>query len=173
MVSLDQDQVRRAASALLKHIKSSAVKKSSLIEEEGEVVLAQISLHKIPENVSVKPIPIAIPHPLRQQEDCDMCLIVKDNAKEWIKKMMDNEPVEGLTKVRLSLTRDCHLLSLLAHYRSRFLALCPWREGRRAPITEVPQLSSINDSPFVCRGRSTKTPCCRLNGCHLQNPVRS
>lgn len=110
MVSLDQDQVRRAASALLKHIKSSAVKKSSLIEEEGEVVLAQISLHKIPENVSVKPIPIAIPHPLRQQEDCDMCLIVKDNAKEWIKKMMDVEPVEGLTKVRLSLTRDCHLL---------------------------------------------------------------
>ena len=74
--------------------------KSSLIEEEGEVVLAQISLHKIPGNVSAKPIPIAIPHPLRQQEDCDMCLIVKDNAKAWIKEMVENEPVEGLTKVR-------------------------------------------------------------------------
>lgn len=101
MVSLDQDQVRRAASALLKHIKSSAVGKSTLIEEDGEVVLAQISLHKIPGNVSAKPTPIAIPHPLRQREDCDMCLIVKDNAKAWIKEMVENEPVEGLTKVSL------------------------------------------------------------------------
>lgn len=102
MVSLDHDQVRRAAGALLKHVKSSAVGKSSLIEEDGEVVLAQISLHKIPAKVSVKPIPIAIPHPLRQREDCDMCLIVKDNAKVWIKEMMENERVEGLTKVSLS-----------------------------------------------------------------------
>eukprot|EP00903_Cladosiphon_okamuranus_P005344 g5340.t1 len=99
MVTLDQDLVRRAASALLKYIKSSAVGKPSLVEGEGEVVLAQIALHKIPGNVSAKPIPIAIPHPLRQREDCDMCLIVKDNAKAWIKDMVEKEPVEGLTKV--------------------------------------------------------------------------
>lgn len=99
MTNLDEAQVRRAARALLKHIKSSAVEKPSLIEDEGEVVLAQVSLHKIPGNVTAKPTPIAIPHPLRQREDCDMCLIVKDNAKAWIKEMQQKEPVEGLTKV--------------------------------------------------------------------------
>ena len=101
-MSLEQDQVRRAACALLKHIESSSSGKPGLIEDEGEVVLAQISLHKIPGNVSAKPIPIAIPHPLRQREDCDMCLIVKDNAKAWIKEMVETEPVEGLTKVSAS-----------------------------------------------------------------------
>lgn len=102
IMSLEQDQVRRAACALLKHVKSSTTGKPRLIEDEGEVVLAQISLHKIPSNVSAKPIPIAIPHPLRQREDCDMCLIVKDNAKTWIKEMVEAEPVEGLTKVLVS-----------------------------------------------------------------------
>lgn len=97
--TMDEAQVRRAASALLKHIKNSSVGKPSLMGDEGEVVLAQISLHKIPGNVTAKPIPIAIPHPLRQRDDCDMCLIVKDNAKTWIKEMVEEEPVEGLTKV--------------------------------------------------------------------------
>ncbi|CAM9818199.1 unnamed protein product, partial [Hapterophycus canaliculatus] len=96
---MEEAQVRRAASALLKHIRSSTVGKTSLMEDEGEVVLAQISLHKIPGNVTAKPIPIAIPHPLRRRDDCEMCLIVKDNAKSWIKEMVEEEPVEGLTKV--------------------------------------------------------------------------
>lgn len=99
MTNLDEAQVRRAAGALLKHIRSSAVGKPSLIEDEGEVVLAQISLHKIPDKVTTKPIPIAIPHPLRQREDCDICLIVKDAAKVWVKELQQQEPVEGLTKV--------------------------------------------------------------------------
>ncbi|CAM9346433.1 unnamed protein product [Ectocarpus fasciculatus] len=99
MVSFDEAQVRRAARALLKHVNSSAAGKQSLIEDEGEVVLAQISLHKIPGDVKAKPVPIAIPHPLRKREDCDMCLIVKDNAKVWIKEMAEKEPVEGLTKI--------------------------------------------------------------------------
>lgn len=96
---LDEAQVRRAAAALLKHVNSAKAGKSNLLEDEGEVVLAQVSLHKIPSNVSAKPIPIAIPHPLRRREDCDMCLFVKDNAKSWIKEMVEKEPVEGLTKV--------------------------------------------------------------------------
>ncbi|CAM9142004.1 unnamed protein product [Ectocarpus sp. 13 AM-2016] len=99
MVSFDEAQVRRAARALLKHVNSSAAGKQSLIEDEGEVVLAQISLHKIPGDVKAKPVPIAIPHPLRKREDCDMCLIVKDNAKVWVKEMAEKEPVEGLTKI--------------------------------------------------------------------------
>lgn len=100
MTGLDEAQVRRAVGALLKHIKSSAAGKPSLLDDEGEVVLAQLSLHKIPGNVKAKPISIAIPHPLRRREDCDMCLFVKDNAKAWVKEMLENEPVEGLTKVR-------------------------------------------------------------------------
>ncbi|CAM9577143.1 unnamed protein product [Scytosiphon promiscuus] len=96
---MEEAQVRRAASALLKHIRTSTMGKPSLIGGDGEVILAQISLHKIPGNVTAKPIPIAIPHPLRQRDDCDMCLIVKDNAKSWIKEMVEEEPVEGLTKV--------------------------------------------------------------------------
>lgn len=101
MVGLEEKQVRRATAALLKYVKSSAdVGKASLMDDEGEVILAQLSLHKIPGNVTTKPIQIAIPHPMRNRDDCDMCLFVKDNAKGWIKEMMDKEPVEGLTKVR-------------------------------------------------------------------------
>lgn len=96
---LNESQVRRAAAALLKHVNSAKAGKSNLLEDEGEVVLAQVSLHKIPGKVTAKPIPIAIPHPLRRSEDCDMCLFVKDNAKSWIKEMVEAEPVEGLTKV--------------------------------------------------------------------------
>lgn len=136
MVGLDQDQVRRGASALLKHIKNSAVGKSTLIEDEGEVVLAQISLHKIPGDVSAKPIPIAIPHSLRKQEDCDMCLIVKDNAKAWIKETLENEPMEGLTKV-IETGRDCRFyrtlsLSSLSFSlsRSRGGVLSAWKQPR-------------------------------------------
>lgn len=99
---LDDAQVRRAAEALLKHVKSAGGGNPSLLEDDGEVILAQISLHKIPYNVTAKPIPIAIPHPLRRRDDCDMCLFVKDNAKAWIKEMVEKEPVEGLTKVRKS-----------------------------------------------------------------------
>lgn len=98
-----------------------------MIEEDGEVVLAQISLHKIPGNVSAKPIPIAIPHPLRQREGCDMCLIVKDNAKAWVKEMMENEPLEGLTKVSLwpAGYDSTGLSTSLFVSLSPALALCP------------------------------------------------
>ena len=99
-MALDEAQVRRATSALLKHVKISTAAKPSLLEE-GEVILAQISLHKIPDKVTAKPHRIEIPHPLRQQDDCDMCLFVKDNAKAWIKEMIEKEPVAGLAKVKL------------------------------------------------------------------------
>lgn len=99
MGSLEESQVRRAVGALLKHVKLAAVGNPKLIEE-GQIILAQMSLHKIPGDVKVKPIPIAIPHPLRQRDDCDMCLIVKDDAKAWLKEMVEKEPVEGLTKVQ-------------------------------------------------------------------------
>lgn len=99
MGSLEESQVRRAVGALLKHVKLAAVGNPKLVEE-GQIILAQVSLHKIPGDVKVKPIPIAIPHPLRQRDDCDMCLIVKDDAKAWLKEMVEKEPVEGLTKVQ-------------------------------------------------------------------------
>ena len=99
MGSLDESQLRRAVGALLKHVNLAAVGNPRLVEEE-QIILAQLSLHKIPGNVKVKPIPIAIPHPLRQQDDCDMCLIVKDNAKARLKEMVEKEPVKGLTKVQ-------------------------------------------------------------------------
>lgn len=100
---LDEGQVRRAASALLRHIKQSTParnKANPLLDDEGEVILAQVSLHKIPGNVSTKPIRIPIPHSLRRHDDCDMCLFVKDDAKKGLKEMMEKDPVEGLTKVR-------------------------------------------------------------------------
>lgn len=102
MAGLDESQVRRAAGALLKHVQKSTAGKPNLLEDEGEVILAQVSLHKIPGNVTAKPMRLAIPHPLRRQDDCDMCLIVKDNAKAWVKEMVEKEPVEGLSKVRTS-----------------------------------------------------------------------
>lgn len=99
---LDEAQVRRAAAALLKHVKSNADdgQKLSLLEDEGEVILAQLSLHKIPENVGAKPMRIPIPHPLRKQDDCEMCLFIKDNSKKGLKELLEKEPVRGLAKVR-------------------------------------------------------------------------
>lgn len=100
---LDEGQVRRAVKALLKHVKESSADgsgKQSLLEDEGEVVLAQLSLHKIPGNVGPKPIRIPIPHPMRQREDCEMCLFVKDEAKKELKEALEKEPVKGLSKVR-------------------------------------------------------------------------
>lgn len=99
MVLLDESQVRRATGALLKHVKNSRNGNLSLLEEEGDVIIAQIALHKIPDKVSAKPTPITIPHPLRRQDDCDMCLFVKDDAKAWIKEMVEKEPMVGLAKV--------------------------------------------------------------------------
>lgn len=97
--SLDEGLVRRAAEALLKHAKASEGGRQKLVDDD-EVILVQVSLHKIPDHIKAKPMSIAIPHTLRPRQDCDMCLFVKDNAKVWVKKMMAEEPVEGLTKVR-------------------------------------------------------------------------
>lgn len=99
MVLLDEYQVRRAASALLKHVQRSRSGSMNMLEEDGDVIIAQISLHKIPDKVTAKPIPITIPHPLHRQDDCDMCLFVKDDAKAWIKEMVEKEPMVGLAKV--------------------------------------------------------------------------
>lgn len=97
---LDEEQVRRAAVALLKHVKKSD--QQNLLEDEGEVITAQLALHKMAERgvVKIKPIPIRIPHPLRRREDCDICMFVKDDAKKWIKEMMEVEPIDRLTKVK-------------------------------------------------------------------------
>lgn len=96
---LDGAHVRLAVAALLKHVKSSGSGKQSLLENEGEIILAQVSLHKIPGKVSAKPIRIPIPHPLRQREDCDMCLFVKDSAKKALKEKLEKDPVQSLSKV--------------------------------------------------------------------------
>lgn len=99
MVLLDEYQMRRAARALLNHVHRSRSGSLDLLEEDGDVIIAQISLHKIPDKVTAKPIPITIPHPLRRQDDCDMCLFVKDDAKAWIKEMVEKESMVGLAKV--------------------------------------------------------------------------
>mmetsp|Transcript_40037 Transcript_40037/g.62651 ORF Transcript_40037/g.62651 Transcript_40037/m.62651 type:complete len:349 (+) Transcript_40037:85-1131(+) len=104
---LDHDQVFKAASALLKHLEIQKGSKTDLLEESPFIHL-QIALMKVPELSSPKPRQIRIPHPLykaKEDDDVQMCLIVKDDCKNSIKQLlMEDKPVAGLKKV-LSLTR--------------------------------------------------------------------
>lgn len=100
---LDEQQVRRAAVALVRYVeRSTAENKQGLLEDDGKMITALLTMHKIPDRgvVKAKPMRIPVPHPLRPLEDCEMCMFVKDESKKPIKKMMEEKPIDGLKKVR-------------------------------------------------------------------------
>jgi len=99
---LDQDQVTKAVVALLKHLDNAKKQKNELIDEEDTILLI-FSLFKIPDQRTVKPIPIPIPNSLHN-ENLELCIFTKDPQKEYKEKFaqlgIKSSKVIGLSKLR-------------------------------------------------------------------------
>lgn len=119
---LDAALLNKAVKALIKyHEKSSAGegKKEQLLGTD-KLVQVQIGLNKVPQNTSPKPVRVEIPHPLHKVvkvdddaasdgnddnlEEAEVCIIVKEESKPWVKDMVDRLPNElGCVKKVLGL----------------------------------------------------------------------
>nr|CCA26010.1 conserved hypothetical protein [Albugo laibachii Nc14] len=95
---MDEAQVRKAVLALQIYTEKQKLEqnKQPLIEENVSLSCI-IQRKKVPSKASLKPIPIELPHGIRKQSE--MCLLVKDTDKDRVKKILKEDPVEGLTKV--------------------------------------------------------------------------
>jgi ribosome biogenesis protein UTP30 len=85
--------------ALLKHIENTQGSKKSVLLDGEQVISLIVALRKIPEKGRVKPKRVPIPHSLNDPSSTEICLIVKEDAKETIKEALTSTPVPGLTKV--------------------------------------------------------------------------
>lgn len=124
---VDSALLEKATVALLKHHEDTISKnksKESLLPKSDDVpVQVQLTLSRVPENSSPKPIRIDIPHPFHKPpsnmdvddgdeylEEAEVCLIVKDDDKDWIKQLISKvgpesslsciKKVLGLTSLR-------------------------------------------------------------------------
>ena len=114
---LDAALLNKAVQALVKyHEKSSAARESKKEQLLGidKLVQVQIGLDKIPQRTSPKPVRVEIPHPLHKVvkvadtpdeyddtsndddslEEAEVCIIVKEESKPWVKDMVDKFPNE-------------------------------------------------------------------------------
>uniref|UniRef100_A0A7S2WN01 Ribosomal protein L1 n=1 Tax=Eucampia antarctica TaxID=49252 RepID=A0A7S2WN01_9STRA len=102
---VDSALLEKAMAALLKHhedtVSKNKSKKSLLPKGDDIPVQVQLTLSRVPTNPSPKPIRIDIPHPFHKPpshmevdetdeylEEAEICLIVKDEDKEWIKDLV-------------------------------------------------------------------------------------
>mmetsp|Transcript_13479 Transcript_13479/g.28625 ORF Transcript_13479/g.28625 Transcript_13479/m.28625 type:complete len:472 (-) Transcript_13479:71-1486(-) len=122
---LDAALLNKAVGSLIKyHEKSSAGegKKDQLLGTDKHVQV-QIGLNKVPQRTSPKPIRVEIPHPLQKVvkiadapddyddasdddnlEEAEVCIIVKEESKPWVKDLIDKFPNElGCVKKVLGL----------------------------------------------------------------------
>ncbi|GMH54794.1 hypothetical protein TL16_g12977 [Triparma laevis f. inornata] len=106
--SISKDLVLRATRGLISHLsKASSTTNKSLLDEEGvtDYVMASFQLQKIPAQGSPKPIRIEVPHRVMTGESADddtfeVCLIVKDESKAWVKALIESTPsISYVTKV--------------------------------------------------------------------------
>ncbi|GMI03021.1 hypothetical protein TrVE_jg9734 [Triparma verrucosa] len=107
--AISKDLVLRATRGLLSYLKSSAPVKNDLLasEDEGvsDYVMASFQLQKIPAQGSPKPIRIEVPHRVLTSESVEdeafeVCLIVKDESKAWVKALIESTPsISYVTKV--------------------------------------------------------------------------
>eukprot|EP00762_Andalucia_godoyi_P004010 ANDGO_05624.mRNA.1 Putative ribosome biogenesis protein C8F11.04 len=77
----DRDQVRKAVSALKKHIAANA-SKDLLQGEAGEALYMQFTLRTVPARARVNPLRIPIPNPIFSEGKTQVMLIAKDPHKE-------------------------------------------------------------------------------------------
>eukprot|EP00553_Chaetoceros_curvisetus_P007194 CAMPEP_0204613984 /NCGR_PEP_ID=MMETSP0717-20131115/1855_1 /ASSEMBLY_ACC=CAM_ASM_000666 /TAXON_ID=230516 /ORGANISM="Chaetoceros curvisetus" /LENGTH=406 /DNA_ID=CAMNT_0051626567 /DNA_START=64 /DNA_END=1284 /DNA_ORIENTATION=+ len=103
--------LNKAIEALLKHHKEND-NSNSLLGNELPVHV-QFTLDRIPEATSSKPTRVEIPHPLHKVlnegeseeglEEVEVCLIVKDEAKERVKEIIEKFP-EYMSTIKKVLT---------------------------------------------------------------------
>ena len=102
---LDEELAGKAVDALLAFSKKRSAtkgKKDLLDETDGEKLHMQITLKKVPQETSPKPIALAVPHPVRGSGvPCEVCIFVKKEDKPWVKDLLidGDSPVEGVKKV--------------------------------------------------------------------------
>jgi ribosome biogenesis protein UTP30 len=97
---VDEPLVNKAVTALLKHHENLSKDSKALLGTDT-VVQVQIGLEIAPMSPSPKPIRIMIPHPILKLDDKmddtgleepEVCLIVKEESKEWVTEMIAQFP---------------------------------------------------------------------------------
>jgi ribosome biogenesis protein UTP30 len=117
--TVDNDLLTKAVVALVKHHNDTVNKayqesKTTPLLGTDVAIHVQFTLTRVPERISHKPIRLTLPHSLFQsdtqsQDDdldsVDVCLIVKDDAKEGIKELIDSLPRhKSLSRIKKVLT---------------------------------------------------------------------
>ncbi|KAK9825035.1 hypothetical protein WJX74_002654 [Apatococcus lobatus] len=83
---LDPEQVRKAATALLKFVGSQREESKELLQDD-EVFQLLISLSHTPQSKkSSKPVALPVPHSLYDYDGAEICLLVKDRKGEGHKE---------------------------------------------------------------------------------------
>jgi ribosome biogenesis protein UTP30 len=97
---VDEPLVNKAVTALLKHHEEQSKDSKALLGTDTTVQV-QIGLEIAPMSPSPKPIRIMIPHPILKLDDKlddtgleepEVCLIVKEESKEWVTEMIAQFP---------------------------------------------------------------------------------
>jgi ribosome biogenesis protein UTP30 len=98
--NVDEPLVNKAVAALLKHHEEQSKDSKALLGTDTAVQV-QIGLELAPIKPSPKPVRIMIPHPILKVDDKsddtgleepEVCLIVKEESKEWVQEMIAQFP---------------------------------------------------------------------------------
>mmetsp|Transcript_11281 Transcript_11281/g.16581 ORF Transcript_11281/g.16581 Transcript_11281/m.16581 type:complete len:492 (+) Transcript_11281:71-1546(+) len=98
---IDSNLASKAVKALLDYHDDSNKDVNSLLGND-KLVQVQFALEKVPTNPSPKPKCMTIPHAMWKTcdadddglEDPNVCLIVKEDSKQWVKDLIDEFPKE-------------------------------------------------------------------------------
>ena len=115
---VDSNLLNKAVHALMKYHETKAAENKNLLLGDDQTIHVQFSLNRMPEkdSVSSRPIRIKIPHSLHKLndvedeendklEEIEVCLIVKDSSKSWVKELISKFPKElSYVKKVISLT---------------------------------------------------------------------
>lgn len=101
-VVINEEQLKRAVAALIKHTISKNENSNKKKIDDSEDISIVVSYSKIPENRKNTPIKIFLPHTLFDADNGDeICIFIKDKPEE-LKLILEKSSVEGVSKV-------CHL----------------------------------------------------------------
>ena len=129
---VDPHLLTKAMTALMGYHKKTSQEKKALLGSESAVQV-NFGLERVPEKASNKPIRIGIPHSLWRtnngndedgMQEPDVCLIVKEDSKEWVQAMISQFPeqmsfvkkVLGLDSLRKKHSRYEQQRALLARF---------------------------------------------------------
>ena len=129
-IKLDKDQVKKAVSALKKFInKTKNVKDLFKAGNEGFLYL-EVDMGQVPENVSVRPIQIPLPHPIYgEQYNSRFAVFSRDPESDYAKVVEDLEvpllsEVIGYDRAKKHFRDNREKLKLL---NANDLFFCDWR----------------------------------------------